>query len=119
MTVYHHSDTCTCCQCLKHNKCISVHNPKWKCLMPNRINEIVFGPLNPLQADCILEVNESIKTPFKIINKYVYPTFLNQGMITLSILTPTCYIIKPGALLATLCTITTENVLEEINGKKI
>ena len=83
--------------------------------MPNKINEIVFGPLDPLQADCLLEVNESIKNPFRIVNKYVYPNFLTH-MITLAVLTPTFYIIKPDAPLASLCTVTTEKALEEING---
>jgi hypothetical protein len=83
--------------------------------MPNRINEIIIGPLDLLQADCILEVKENLKNTFRILNKYVYPTFPTR-MITLTVITPTTYIIKPGDLLASFCIVTTEHALEEING---
>ena len=113
-----HKKTCLCCHCLKHLKCIAVHNPRWTCLMPNKINEIVIGPLNPLQADCILEMTNISSEKFQILNQYVYPNFLTH-MITLMVLTPTPYIIKPGHLLGKLCTITTETLLKEINGNKL
>jgi hypothetical protein len=85
--------------------------------MPNRINEIMIGPLDPLQTDCILEVKETLTNTFRIVNKYVYPTFPTR-MITLAVITPATYIIKPGDLLASLCIVTTEQALEEINGNK-
>ncbi len=87
------------CHCLQNNNSIPVYNPRWICLMPNKINEIMIGPLGPLEADCFLEVKESPTNPFRIVNKYVYPNFLTH-MITLSLITPTVYIIKPGDLLA-------------------
>jgi hypothetical protein len=37
-------------------------------------------------------------------------------MITLTVITPTTYIIKQGDLLASFCIVTTEQALEEING---
>jgi hypothetical protein len=84
--------------------------------MPNRINEIIIGPLDPLQADCLLEVKEKLENPFKIVNKYVYPNYLTR-IITLTVISPTPFIIKPGDLLASFCIVTTERALEEINGK--
>lgn len=104
------------CHCLQNNNSIPVYNPRWICLMPNKINEIMIGPLGPLEADCFLEVKESPTNPFRIVNKYVYPNFLTH-MITLSLITPTVYIIKPGDLLASLELITSERYLKEINGK--
>jgi len=38
-------------------------------------------------------------------------------MITITIITPTPYIIKPGELLASMCPVTIENVIEEFQGK--
>ena len=111
-----HMETCLCCHCTQHWKCIPVHNPRWICLMPNRINEIVIGPLDPLQADCILEVKDSLSESFRIVNNYVYPNFLTR-MVKLAVITPEAFIIKPGHLLASLCTVTTEKVFHEINGK--
>jgi hypothetical protein len=105
------------CHCLQNNISIPVYNPRWICLMPNKINEIMIGPLGPLEADCFLEVKESPTNTFRIINKYVYPNFLTH-MITLSLITPTADIIKPGDLLASLGLITSERFLKEINGKK-
>jgi hypothetical protein len=84
--------------------------------MPNKINEIVIGPLNPLQTDCILEVIESLNNPFRILNKYIFPNFLTH-MVTLAVITPSPYILRPGDLVAKLCTVTTEQALGEINGK--
>jgi hypothetical protein len=84
--------------------------------MPNRINEIIIGPLDPLQADCLLEVKEKLENPFKIVNKYVYPNYLTR-IITLTVISPTPFIIKPGDLLASFCIVTTEQALEEIDGK--
>jgi hypothetical protein len=86
--------------------------------MPNRINEILIGPLDPLQADCILEVKDSLTKSFRIVNKYVYPDFL-PCMIKLAVVTPITYIVKPGHLLASLCSVTTENALKEISGKNL
>ena len=111
-----HQEDCSCCRCLKHSKCIKILNPRWTCLMPNRINEIIIGPLDPLQADCLLEVKEKLENPFKIVNKYVYPNYLTR-IITLTVISPTPFIIKPGYLLASFCIVTTEQALEEIDGK--
>lgn len=87
--------------------------------MPNRINEIVIGPLEPLQDDCLLEVKDNfVKKPYRIVDKYVYPNFLTH-MITLTVITPRLYIIKPGYLLASLCVITTKKIFEESDGKNI
>jgi len=72
--------------------------------------------LDPLQADCLLDVKENLKNTFKIVNKYVYPTS-PTSIITLTVITPTTFIIKPGDLLASFCIVTTERALEEINGK--
>jgi len=85
--------------------------------MPNRINEIIIGPLDPLQADCLLEVKEKLENPFKIVNKYVYPNYLTR-IITLTVISPTPFIIKPGDLLASFCIVTTEQALEEIRRRK-
>jgi hypothetical protein len=85
--------------------------------MPNRINEILIGPLDPLQADCILEVKDFITKSFRILDKYVYPDFLTR-MIKLTVITPLACVVKPGHLLASLCRVTTENALKEISGKK-
>jgi len=112
----HHKKECSCCTCLKHSKCIVLLQPKWTCLMSNKINVIVIGPLNPLQTGCILEVIESPNKPFRILNKYIFPNFLTR-MATLTVITPSPYILKPGDLVAKLCTVTTEQVLGEINGK--
>ena len=112
-----HKETCLCCHCTQHWQCIPVNNPRWICLMPNRINEIVIGPLDPLQSDCLLEVKDSLTKSFRIVNKYVYPNFLTR-MVKLAVITPIAHIIKPGHLLASLCPVTTENVLQNINGKK-
>jgi hypothetical protein len=112
-----HRETCLCCQCTQHWQCIQVHNPRWIFLMPNRINEILIGPLDPLQADCILEVKDFITKSFRILDKYVYPDFLTR-MIKLTVITPLACVVKPGHLLASLCRVTTENALKEISGKK-
>jgi hypothetical protein len=112
-----HKETCLCCHCTQHWQCIPVNNPRWICLMPNRINEIVIGPLDPLQSDCLLEVKDSLTKSFRIVNKYVYPNFLTR-MVKLAVITPIAHIIKPGHLLASLCPVTTENVLHNINGKR-
>ena len=84
--------------------------------MPNQINEIVIGPIFPLQTDGILKVEEFGKNPFKIVNKYVYPNFRTH-MITLYVLTATPYIIKPGALLTSLCLSTIGSILDGLEGK--
>jgi hypothetical protein len=84
--------------------------------MPQKINEILIGPLDRLQSDCLFEVIESKNNSFHILTQYAYPNFIT-GMITITIITPTPYIIKPGELLASMCPVTIENVIEEFQGK--
>ena len=83
--------------------------------MPQKINEILIGPLDRLQSDCLFEVKESKNNSFHILTQYAYPNFIT-GMITITIITPTPYIIKPGELLASMCPVTIENVIEEFQG---
>jgi hypothetical protein len=83
--------------------------------MPQKINEILIGPLDRLQSDCLFEVIESKNNSFHILTQYAYPNFIT-GMITITIITPTPYIIKPGELLASMCPVTIENVIEEFQG---
>jgi hypothetical protein len=61
-------------------------------------------------------VKESKNNSFHILTQYAYPNFIT-GMITITIITPTPYIIKPGELLASMCPVTIENVIEEFQGK--
>jgi hypothetical protein len=110
-----HDDACLCYECLNHNNCIPLLNPRWICLIPQKINEILIGPLDHLQADCLFEVKESKNNSFHILTQYAYPNFIT-GMITITIITPTPYVIKPGELLASMCTVTIENVIEEFQG---
>jgi hypothetical protein len=111
-----HRKTCLCCQCTQHRRCIQVNNPQWICLLPDKINEIKVGPLDPLQADGILALAEMRANSFLILNKYVYPDYLT-GMIKLCVITSTPYIVEPGQPLASLCHVTTKDVFNEINGK--
>jgi len=111
-----HDDACLCYECLNHNNCIPLLNPRWICLMPQKINEILIGPLDRLQSDCLFEVKESKNNSFHILTQYAYPNFITR-MITIIIITPTPYIIKPGELLASMCPVTIENVIEEFQGK--
>ena len=110
-----HDDACLCYECLNHNNCIPLLNPRWICLMPQKINEILIGPLDRLQSDCLFEVKESKNNSFHILTQYAYPNFITR-MITIIIITPTPYIIKPGELLASMCPVTIENVIEEFQG---
>jgi hypothetical protein len=61
-------------------------------------------------------VKESKNNSFHILTQYAYPNFITR-MITITIITPTPYIIKPGELLASMCPVTIENVIEEFQGK--
>lgn len=108
MNSHHQRRNCPCCECGQHRECIPVLCPRWTCLMPKRLNEILVGPLH-LRSDCILEVKESNQTSFKIVDKYIHPNFFTQ-MITLSVIVPSFLIIKPGELLASLCTVLIEDV---------
>jgi hypothetical protein len=60
-------------------------------------------------------VKESKNNSFHILTQYAYPNFITR-MITIIIITPTPYIIKPGELLASMCPVTIENVIEEFQG---
>ena len=108
---------CFCCQSTQHKQCIQVNNPQWICLMPDKINEITVGPLDPLQADGILALVEKQSNSFLILNKYVYPDYLT-GMIKLCVITSTPYIVDPGQPLASLFHVTTKDVFNKIKGKK-
>ena len=105
--MFPHKKCCTCCRCQQHGECITVYNPKRTCLIPNQINQIEIGPIVPIQTDCLLKVKESGLNPFEIVNKYVFP-HSSTHMITLLVITasPYMYIIKPNALLASLCLVT-------------
>jgi hypothetical protein len=85
--------------------------------LPDKINEITVGPLDPLQADGILALAEMRANSFLILNKYVYPDYLT-GMIKLCVITSTPYIVEPGQPLASLCHVTIKDVFNKIIGKK-
>jgi hypothetical protein len=108
-------DTCTCCDCSAHTNCISVLNPRWTLLLPLKVNELLIGPIDSLQTDCIFEIKERHCNSFKIVKKYVYPNFLTR-MITLTVITTTPHILKPGELVASLCTFKITDVVEDLKG---
>ncbi len=117
-----HVSTCLCFKCLR--RCVTVYNPRWISLLPNKVNEILVGPITPLKADRILQVKGGIQQSFQILDKYVYSHSLCH-MITLHVITPTDYIITPGELLTYLCPITSKQIMdlkkeeENVNGKNI
>ena len=116
----HHGQRCPCCECSHHRNCILIYNPRWTCLMPKKINEILIGPIN-LNTNCIFKVKQSNQKSFKIVDKYVHPDFLTH-LITLTVITPSFIIMKPGELLTSLCPLLIQdidmNVIEN-NGKQM
>jgi len=85
--------------------------------LPDKINEIEVGPLDPLQTDSILALAEMRANSFLILNKYVYPDYLTGMKIKLCVITSTPYIVAAGQPLASLCHVTTKDVFNEIKGK--
>jgi hypothetical protein len=111
-----HDEFCPCCICSYHNTCLPLRNPRWVCLMAHRVNEIHIGPLNYLRSDCLLEIKENYRHPFRIVNKYIYPNFLT-GLITLIIVANDPHIIKPGELLGSVCVLRIQDTLKDLEGK--
>lgn len=113
-----HIETCQCCICMNHTNCVSIFNPKWICLMPKKINEIVIGPINYIQNDCYFEVTGYENNTFNILTKATYPNPAT-GMITLAVITSTYNIIRPGELLASMCTVQIDESLKQYKGKTL
>jgi hypothetical protein len=113
-----HDDRCPCCECTLHNGCPTVHTPNWTTIMPMKINEIVFGPVDLLPDNCLYEIRELFSSQFIIIQKYVYPDNITR-MITIPIVSRTPIILKPRDPIALLCIIHLDNVINNIQGKNM
>lgn len=86
--------------------------------MPKKINEIVIGPINYIQNDCYFEVTGYENNTFNILTKATYPNPAT-GMITLAVITSTYNIIRPGELLASMCTVQIDESLKQYKGKTL
>jgi hypothetical protein len=110
-----HDDSCPCCECTLHNGCPTVYNPDWITMLPMKINEIVFGPVNLLPDKCLYEIKELFSSQFVIIQKYVYPDNITR-MITIPIISKSPVILKPREPIALLCIIHLDDVIDIIKG---
>ena len=113
-----HSHNCKCCDCTEHNSCPTIKNPHWITVMPQKINEIVIGPIDPLPENCLYEIKELFSSQFTIVAKYVYPNFITK-LITIPVVSKSPIILKPTEPLASLCIINLHDVIEDIKGKAL
>jgi hypothetical protein len=112
-----HDNNCPCCECTLHNSCPTVQNPNWTTIMPMKVNEVLFGPVDILPEKCLYEIKELFSSPFIIIQKYVYPDNITR-MITIPIVSKNPVILKPRDPIALLCVIHLDNVINIIQGNK-
>jgi hypothetical protein len=108
---------CNCCDCTNHSSCPTILNPRWITLMPMKINEILIGPIHPLPGPCLYEIKELLCSNFTIVQKYIYPNFLTK-MVTLSFVTKSPIILKPGEPLVNLCVVHFNDLIDDLKGNK-
>lgn len=108
---------CNCCSCTDHSSCPTIVNPRWVNLLPEKINELIWGPVEILPPHCIYEIKEVIGSEFKIVNRYVYPNYITK-MITLPLLTKSTQLLHPGQPLAALCIVHINDAINDICGKQ-
>ena len=59
-----HDNNCPCCECTLHNSCPTVQNPNWTTIMPMKVNEVLFGPVDILPDKCLYEIKELFSSQF-------------------------------------------------------
>ena len=112
-----HETNCPCCECTAHNSCPTVHYPDWKTIMPMKVNEILFGPVDLLPDNCVYQIKELFCSQFVITQKYFYPDNITR-MITIPVISKNPIILKPRDPIALLCIIHLDDVINTIQGNK-